>query len=103
MQDEVPVAVGAGEASPFHKPAPKDSAGPGAAWRGPGGFEDQSRLQAVITHLLPPPLIMQIREMAEPTNLPGGRRLRWSCTCVTRARDPLPPRGVPALPSSPAG
>lgn len=40
-------------------------------WRGPGGFEDQSHLQAVITHLVPPPLVMQMRDMAEATNLLG--------------------------------
>lgn len=39
--------------------------------KGPGGFEEQSNLQAVISHWLPPPLIMQRREMAEPTSLPG--------------------------------
>lgn len=44
---------------------------PGAAWEGPGGFRDQRHLQAVITHWLPPPLIMQMREMAKPANLPG--------------------------------
>lgn len=42
-----------------------------SAGKGRGGFEEQSVLQAVITHWLPPPLIMQRREVAEPTSLPG--------------------------------
>lgn len=42
-----------------------------SAGKGPGGFEEQSVLQAVISHWLPPPLIMQRREMAEPTSLSG--------------------------------
>lgn len=67
-----------------------------SAGKGRGGFEEQSVLQAVITHWLPPPLIMQRREVAEPTSLPGREE----------AAPVLPPlhqgpQGPPATPGTP--
>lgn len=61
-----------------------------SAGKGPGGFEEQSVLQAVISHWLPPPLIMQRREMAEPTSLSGREEAAPAL--------PLLPQGPPGTP-----